>query len=109
MAAKKDNIWKNIRNIQGSTFGDNDFSDFYSFIFEVAVEKIVIDEEELHGIEIDGILNLENLSRTVFIDEECWNLKVVVDVGELTRNITKKKKPDVLQAYKCPLCDTCYR
>ena len=109
MAAKEDNIWKNIRNIQGSTFGDIDFSDFYSFIFEVPVEKIVIDGEELHGIEIDGILNLENLSRTVFIDEECWNLKVVVDVGELTRNITKKKKPDVLQAYKCSLCDTCYR
>ena len=108
MAAKEDNIWKNIRNIQGSTFGDIDFSDFYSFIFEVPVEKIVIDGEELHGIEIDGILNLENLSRTVFIDEECWNLKVVVDVGELTRNITKKKKPDVLQAYKCPLCDICY-
>ena len=68
LAAKEDNIWKNIRNIQGSTFGDIDFSDFYSFIFEVPVEKIVIDEEELHGIEIDGILNLENLSRTVFFD-----------------------------------------
>ena len=32
------------------------------------VEKVVIDEEELHGIEIDGILNLGNLPRTVFID-----------------------------------------
>ena len=69
------------------------------------MEKVVIDEEELHGIEIYGILNLENLSRTVFIDQECWNLKVVVDVGELTKNITMKKKPDLLQAYKCPLCD----
>ena len=32
------------------------------------VEKVVIDEESLDGIEIDGILNLENLPRTVFID-----------------------------------------
>ena len=31
------------------------------------VEKVVIDEEELDGIEVDGVLNLENLSRTVFI------------------------------------------
>ena len=43
-----------------------------------------MDKEELHGIEIDGILNLENLSRTVFIDEEYWNVKVVVNVGEFT-------------------------
>ena len=57
------------------------FSEFSSFIFKVPVEKVVTDEEELHGI----------------------------DVGELTRNIAKKKKPDVLQAYKCPLCDICYR
>ena len=44
------------------------FSDFSSFIFKVSVEKVVIDEEELHGIGIDGILKLENLSRTVFIN-----------------------------------------
>ena len=42
----------------------------------------------------------------VFIDYECWNLKVVVYGRELTRNINKKK-PDVLQAYKYPLCDIC--
>ena len=29
-----------------------------------------------------------------------WNLKVMVDGAELTRNINKKKKPDVLLAYK---------
>ena len=91
------------------TFADINLSDFSSFIFKAPVEKVVIDEEELHGIEIDGIFNLENLSRAVFINEECWNLKVVVDVGEFNINITKKKKPDVLQAYKCPLCDICYR
>ena len=31
------------------------------------VEKVVIDEEELHGIEIDNILNSNNLPRTVYI------------------------------------------
>ena len=43
------------------------FSDFSSFIFKVPLDKVVIDEKELHGIEIDGILNLEIPSRTVFI------------------------------------------
>ena len=57
-----------LRNIQYSTFADIIFSDFSSYIFKVLLEKVVIDEEELHGIEIDGILNLENLSRTVFIN-----------------------------------------
>ena len=37
---------------------------FSSFIFKVPVEKVV-DEEELHGVEIDGILNFENLSNSV--------------------------------------------
>ena len=37
-------------------------------LFSSPLEKVVIDKEELPGIEIDGILNLENLSRTVFID-----------------------------------------
>ena len=36
-------------------------------------------------------------------------MKVAVDVGEITRNITKKKKPDVLRAYKPPPYDICYR
>ena len=65
--------------MQDSTFTDISFSDFSSFIFKVPVEKVVIDEEEL---EIDGILNLENLSRT------CWNLKEVADVGEEARRFT---------------------
>ena len=61
--------------MQDSTFAD--FSNFSSFIFKVnhifmkekdnPVEKVVIDEEELDGIETDGILNLKNLPRTVFI------------------------------------------
>ena len=34
---------------------------------ESLVEKNFTDEEELDGIKIDGILNFENLPRTVFI------------------------------------------
>ena len=33
----------------------------------------------------------------MFIDEECENLIVVSDGGELTRNGNQKKKSDVLQ------------
>ena len=54
--------------MQYSTFADIHFSDFCSFILKVSVEKLFIDKEELHGIEIYGILNVENLSRAVFID-----------------------------------------
>ena len=36
----------------------------------------------------------------MFVHEECGNLKVFVDGGELTRNINQKKNPDV-----CPLSD----
>ena len=57
----KKQVCKNIRNIQESTFADIYFSDFSSFTFKVPVEKVVMDEEELYGIEIDGILNLENI------------------------------------------------
>ena len=35
------------------------------------VEKVVIEEEEPDGIEKDDVLNLQNLLRTVFIDQEC--------------------------------------
>ena len=64
----KKQIYKNIGNAQYWTFADIHFSDFCSFILKVPVEKLFIDKEELHGIEIYGILNLENLSRAVFID-----------------------------------------
>ena len=56
--------------MQDPKFADVYFYEFSRFIFKVPVEKVVIDEKELHGI----------------------------DVEELTRNIAKKKKPDVLQA-----------
>ena len=50
-------------------------------------EKVVIVEEEL-----DGIGNLEDLLRLVFIDKGCGNLKVFVDGGDFTRNI-KQRSP----------------
>ena len=45
----------------------------------------------------------------MFIDEEFGNIRVVTDGGELTRKINRKKKSDVLQIYRYPLCDKCCR
>ena len=63
--------------MQDSTFAVLSFSDFPIFIFKVnqvfmqekenSVGKVVLYEEELDGIEIDGMLNLENLPGTVLI------------------------------------------
>ena len=69
----------------------------------------MIVKEELDGIDINIIGNLEDLLRIVFIHKECGDLKVFVDGGEPTRNINKKKKPGVSQTYRCPLCGKCYR
>ena len=84
-------------------------------LFSILIEKdnpsenIVLVEEELDVINKDDIVNLKDLLRLVLINEECWNPKVVVDGGDLTRNINQKKKLDVLQAYRCPLYDKCNR
>ena len=96
------------------TFADIYFFYFSSFIFKEfekhnPLEAIVIVKEELGSIDIDDIGNLEDLLRIVFIHEKCGNLEVFVDGGELTRNISKEKKPGVLQAYRYLLCDKCYR
>ena len=61
-------------------------------------DKVVMVEEEL---DIDGIGNLVDLQRQMIIDEDCGNLKVVADSGELTRNDNRKKSSEVLQAYRC--------
>ena len=42
-------------------------------------EKVFIVEEGLDGVDVDSIRNLVDLTRLVLIDEECWNLKVVID------------------------------
>ena len=52
-------------------------------------------EEELDCIDIDDIGKLKDSPRLVFIDEDCGNVIVVNDGGELTRNINQKKKSDV--------------
>ena len=44
----------------------------------------------------------------MFTDEAYGYLKLVADGGELTRIINQKEKSDLLQAYRCPLCDRCY-
>ena len=45
----------------------------------------------------------------MLINGEFGNPKVVVDDGELTRNINQKTASLVLQVCRCPLCDKCYR
>ena len=37
--------------------------------------KVILVEEELDGNDKDGIANLADLPRLMFIDEECGNLK----------------------------------
>ena len=64
-------------------------------------EKVIMIEEELDVIDIDGIGNLVDLPMLMFIDEECENLKVFVDCGKPTRNNDRKKNSEVLQAYRC--------
>ena len=71
--------------------------------------KNVVVKEELDRIDIDYTGNIENLPRIVFIYEECGNLKVFFDSGELTRIINEKKKPGILQTYRCPnVCEKCF-
>ena len=43
----------------------------------------------------------------MLINEECGNPKVVIDVGELARNINQEKKSEDLQDCRYPLCDKC--
>ena len=60
----------------------------------------MIVKEEINDIDIDDIGNLEDLLRILFIHEECGNLKVSVDGGELNRIINERKS----QAF-CKLID----
>ena len=43
--------------------------------------KVNTFEEEQDRINITGTGNLMDLPKLMFIDEECWNLKVVIDGG----------------------------
>ena len=67
---------------------------------KTALHEKLLFEEELDDLDIDDIGNFEDLSRLVFIDEECGNPRVSSDDGELDRNINLKKTLVVIQAYK---------
>ena len=54
-------------------------------------QKVLMAEEELDGIDIDDITNLEDLLRLVFIDKEFGNLKVELMVKSLLEILTKRK------------------
>ena len=55
-------------------------------------KKNVIVGEALDCTDIADIGNLEDSPRFGFIDEECGNLIVVNDGGELTENISQKRQ-----------------
>ena len=76
------------------------FKENYLFIEEDnRSDKVVMIEEELDGIDRDGIGILVDLPRILFVDEECGNLKVVVDGGEFTRNNNRKKRSKICHSY----------
>ena len=108
-SSRKKYKWNKIKK---TTFANN-FVDFPNFIFkenEVLIEedkpseKIAIVKEELDGIDIDDVGNLEDLLKIVFIYEERDR-----DVRELTRNNNKEKKSFILQAFRCLLSEKCFR
>ena len=70
----------------------------FKFIFDE--NHFFIEEETPQskkvGINIDGIGNIMDLPGLMFIDEECGNLKEVVDGGELTRINDRTRKSEVL-------------
>ena len=57
--------------------------------------KVVTVQEELDGIDIDGIGNLMDLPGLMFIDQECGNLKEIFDGEELTKSNDRKRKSEV--------------
>ena len=97
-------IWKKIEE---AMFADTDLFYFSSFILNLGFRwrgqpfrKSCYSwgrTKSCCRVDIDDIGNLQNLPRLVFVDEECWSLKVVNDGGELTRNINQKKKSEVSQ------------
>ena len=82
-------------------FADTDF-----FMFLVLFSKKITFQLKTYRIYIG---NLEDLLRLMLINEKCGNPQVVVNNEELNGNITQKKKPGILQACRCPLCDKCCR
>ena len=52
-----------------------------TFLLKRGILKVNSVEEEQDGTDIDGIGNLTDLPKLMFIDEDCGNLKGVVDGG----------------------------
>ena len=77
-------IWSKI---QETTLASNETLKFYFWRKSLFCwrgkpsHKFDAVEQEQDGIDIDGIGNLMDLPKLMFIDEECGNLKVVVDGG----------------------------
>ena len=98
LAELKKQIWHKIAE---STFAYSDLFYFSSIIFKNIMvllkrsnssEKNDIVGEELNWIDIDDIGNLEDSPRLVLINEEYGNLILVNDGGELTENISQKRR-----------------
>ena len=76
--------------MKGSSFI---FKENHVFIEENNLsDKVVTADEELDAIDIDGIGNLVDLPRLMFINEKCTNLNVVVNSGWFTKNNNRKRK-----------------
>ena len=77
-------IWSKI---QETFFANNETFKFYfwrksRFYWRgKPSNKVNTFEEEQDGINITGTGNFMDLPKLMFIDEECWNLKVVNDGG----------------------------
>ena len=77
-------IWSKI---QETSFANNETFKFYfrrksRFYWRgKPSNKVNTVEEEQNGTDTDGIGNLMDLPKLMFIDEECRNLKVVFDDG----------------------------
>ena len=67
----------------------------FAIWFSIKTKKVDMDEIKSrwpHSLKaVINIGKLQNLLRVVFIDEECGDLKIVIDGGKLTRNINQKK------------------
>ena len=80
-------IWSKTQETTFATFASNETFKFYfwrklRFYWRGnPSNKVTAVEEEQDGIDIDGIGNSMDLPKLMFIDEECGNLKVVVDGG----------------------------
>ena len=77
-------IWSKL---QETTFASNETFKFYFgrksrfYLRGKPSNKVNAVEEEPYGIDIDGIGNLMDLPKLMFIDEECGNLKIAVGGG----------------------------